>query len=98
MNKEEAKSRIDFLSELINTHNYKYYVLAQPSISDREFDVLLEELQALENSYPEFAMIDSPTQRVGGSITKNFETVKHNVAFLSLANSYSKDEISKLLI
>jgi DNA ligase (NAD+) len=93
MNKEEAKSRIDFLSELINTHNYKYYVQVQPSISDREFDVLLEELQTLENSFPEFASIDSPTQRVGGSITKNFETVKHNVSFLSLANSYSKDDL-----
>lgn len=93
MNKEEAKSRIEFLSELINTHNYTYHVQAQPTISDREFDVLLEELQALENSFPEFALIDSPTQRVGGSITKNFETVKHNVSFLSLANSYSKDDL-----
>ena len=93
MTKEKAKQRIEELTEQINTHNYKYYVLAHPSISDRDFDVLLEELQLLEKDYPELASTDSPSHRVGGSVTKNFETVTHNVPFLSLANSYSKEDL-----
>ena len=93
MTQEEAKLRIAQLTEEINAHNYKYYVEAAPKISDREFDVLLEELQKLEKAFPELAALDSPTQRVGGSVTKNFDTVVHQVPFLSLSNSYSKEDL-----
>ncbi len=93
MTQEEAKLRIAQLTEEINAHNYKYYLEAAPKISDREFDVLLEELQKLEKAFPELAALDSPTQRVGGSVTKNFDTVVHQVPFLSLSNSYSKEDL-----
>ena len=74
MNKEEAKVRIDELSKIIESHNYNYYILAQPTISDYDFDMLLNELISLEKQYPEFITADSPTQRVGGDITKEFQT------------------------
>ena len=93
MNKDEAKARIAELSEIIDNHNYKYYVLAQPSISDYDFDMLMNELIALEKEFPEFALPTSPTQRVGGDITKDFPLVKHRYPMLSLANSYNRDEI-----
>ena len=93
MTQDDAKKRVEQLTEEINAHNYKYYVDAAPSISDRDFDALLNELQLLEKAYPELLSVDSPTQRVGGSVTKNFETVKHQVPFLSLANSYSKEDL-----
>ena len=93
MTKEEAKKKIDKLSKELEEHNYKYYVLAQPSISDYDFDMMLEELVKLEKDFPEFLKSDSPSQRVGGTITKEFKAVKHDYAFLSLSNSYSKDEL-----
>jgi len=93
VNKEEAKNKIEKLSKELEEHNYKYYVLAQPSISDYDFDMKLEELMKLEKEFPEFLKSDSPSQRVGGTITKEFKAVKHDYAFLSLSNSYSKDEI-----
>lgn len=93
MNKEEAKERIRELTKLINEHNYRYYVLSQPSISDYDFDMLLEELINLEKEYPEFAEPDSPAQRVGGSVTKEFKTVRHKYPMLSLGNTYSEDEV-----
>ncbi|HTL81860.1 MAG TPA: NAD-dependent DNA ligase LigA [Bacteroidia bacterium] len=94
MNKEQAKKRIEELSKVLDEHNYKYYVLAEPSISDFEFDKLLEELQKLEKEYPEFLRSDSPSQRVGGQITKEFATVKHRYPMLSLANTYSDEELA----
>ena len=94
MTKQEAKVNIERLTEKLNTHNYNYYVLSAPTISDYEFDMLLEELQHLETQFPEFASPESPTQRVGGAITKEFETVKHKYPMLSLGNSYSKEEIA----
>ena len=93
MTKEEAKKKIEKLSKELEEHNYKYYVLAQPSISDYDFDMMMEELVKLEKEFPEFLKPDSPSQRVGGTITKEFQAVKHEYAFLSLSNSYSKDEI-----
>jgi len=93
MTKEEAKIRIDQLCEELQEHNYRYYVLAQPSISDFEFDQKLKELETLEAAYPEFVRPDSPTSRVGGEPTKDFPTVKHKYPMLSLSNSYSLEEI-----
>lgn len=95
MTKAEAKKRIEQLSKECDTHNYKYYVLDKPSISDFEFDKLLEELIALENKYPEFLSESSPSQRVGGTITKNFPTVKHKYPMMSLGNTYSKEELKE---
>ena len=93
MTKEEAKKRIDQLCETLQEHNYRYYVLAQPSISDFEFDQKLKELEQLEATFPEFVRPDSPTRRVGGEPTKDFPSVKHKYPMLSLSNSYSLDEI-----
>jgi DNA ligase (NAD+) len=84
---------IQTLREELNLHNYNYYVLDKPTISDYEFDVKLKELQDLENKYPEFFDPNSPTQRVGGAITKNFETIPHEYRMYSLDNSYSKDDL-----
>jgi DNA ligase (NAD+) len=93
MNEEEAKRRIVQLTEDINLHNHKYYDLSMPAISDLEFDLLLEELIRLEKEYPDLADPASPTQRVGGSITKEFRQVKHIYPMMSLGNTYSEDEI-----
>ena len=93
MNKEEAKKRIEELTNIIREHNYKYYVLSIPVIDDYEFDMLLKELEKLEEAYPEFSYPDSPTRRVGGEPTKEFKTITHRYLMLSLGNSYSEDEI-----
>lgn len=93
MNTLEAKARIEELSSLIDHHNYLYYVLDKPELSDFEFDMLLEELTSLEKQFPQYALPDSPTQRVGGAITKSFASVRHRYPMLSLANSYSEGEI-----
>jgi len=84
---------IQKLREELNQHNHNYYVLDTPAISDFEFDQKLKELQDLEMQNPEFFDENSPTQRVGGTITKNFETVKHDHRMYSLDNSYSKEEL-----
>ena len=97
MNKEEAKVRIDELSKIIESHNYNYYILAQPTISDYDFDMLLNELISLEKQYPELITADSPTQRVGGNITKEFQTVKHRYPMLSLSNSYNIEEVKDFI-
>ncbi len=93
MNVAEAKTRIEQLTKEINRHNHLYYVLAEPVISDYQFDMLLEELIKLEKQYPELQKADSPSQRVGGIVTKDFETVPHRYPMLSLSNSYSEQEI-----
>ncbi|MEO4004751.1 NAD-dependent DNA ligase LigA [Flavobacterium sp. CAU 1735] len=84
---------IQALREALNQHNYNYYVLDNPTISDYDFDLKLKELQALEEQYPEYFDEDSPTQRVGGSVTKNFETILHEYRMYSLDNSYSKEDL-----
>ncbi len=93
MTKEEAKRRIEQLTEELKEHNYRYYVLAQPAISDFEFDAKLRELQELERQFPDFAAEDSPTKRVGGEVSKEFKTVKHRYPMLSLGNTYSREEL-----
>ncbi|WP_104736115.1 NAD-dependent DNA ligase LigA [Hanstruepera ponticola] len=87
------KDQIKSLQEELRQHNYNYYVLDNPTISDYEFDMKLKQLQELEAKHPEFADANSPTQRVGGAITKNFETVKHEHRMYSLDNSYSKEDL-----
>lgn len=93
MNELEAKILIDQLTHELNEHNYKYYVLSQPSISDVDFDLMLKQLEALEAQFPHLAHADSPTKRVGGEITKTFNQVKHKYPMLSLGNTYSEEEL-----
>jgi DNA ligase (NAD+) len=93
MNNVDAKEEILKLSEEINKHNHLYYIDNTPVISDYDFDLLLKKLQDLESQFPEFAFDYSPTKRVGGDITKKFETVVHRFPMLSLSNTYSEEEI-----
>jgi len=85
--------KIQALRDELNQHNYNYYVLDNPTISDYEFDTKLKELQDLEAKHPEFFDENSPTQRVGGAVTKTFETVQHEYRMYSLDNSYSKEDL-----
>ena len=85
--------KINALRKELQQHNYQYYVLDQATISDFEFDMKLKELEKLEEEHPEFFDPNSPTQRVGGQITKNFQTVTHKNRMYSLDNSYSKDDL-----
>lgn len=94
---EEARQRIAELSEELERHNYNYYILANPTISDYEFDMKLEELSRLEKKFPQFLLSTSPTQRVGGGVTKEFKSVEHRYPMLSLANSYSKEDIEEFI-
>jgi DNA ligase (NAD+) len=87
------QKEIESLSRKILDHDYRYYILAQPIISDEEYDRLMRRLQDLERQYPALATSDSPTQRVGGLITKEFSTVTHAVPMLSLSNTYSEGEV-----
>ncbi len=87
------KQQIGKLREELKQHNYNYYVLDQGTISDYEFDMKMKELQDLEEKYPEFYDPNSPTLRVGGEITKNFETVVHEHRMYSLDNSYSREDL-----
>jgi DNA ligase (NAD+) len=93
MSAEEAKKRIQAIAAELKQHNYNYYVLAMPTISDYDFDKKLEELISLEKQFPEFAEPDSPTQKVGGFITKEFNTVRHKWPMLSLGNTYTEQEL-----
>lgn len=90
---EDVKKRMDHLVDLLNEHNYHYYVESNPKISDFEFDQLLEELIRLEKQHPEFQRNDSPSLRVGGEVTKEFKTVKHKYTMLSLGNTYSEEDL-----
>jgi DNA ligase (NAD+) len=93
MSPEEAKKCIAVLSAELKKYSYEYYVLSMPTISDFEFDKKLEELIALETQFPELIDPDSPTQNVGGFITKEFQTVKHRWPMLSLGNTYNEQEL-----
>jgi len=92
-NRMTIQQKIQTLRDELNTHNYNYYGLDNASISDFDFDIKLKELEKLENENPEFFDSNSPTQRVGGGITKNFETIAHKNRMYSLDNSYSKDDL-----
>ncbi|WP_282136113.1 NAD-dependent DNA ligase LigA [Seonamhaeicola maritimus] len=87
------QQKIIQLRDELREHNYNYYVLDNPTISDYEFDIKLKELQQLEEGHPEFFDANSPTQRVGGEVTKNFETIVHENRMYSLDNSYSKEDL-----
>lgn len=89
----KIQSQINLLREELRKHNYNYYVLDNATISDFDFDKKLKELQELEAKHPEYFDANSPTQRVGGEVTKNFETVKHEHRMYSLDNSYSKEDL-----
>ncbi|MFN3412312.1 MAG: NAD-dependent DNA ligase LigA [Exilispira sp.] len=93
MDKEKVRKRIDELKQLIEHHNYLYYVENKPEISDIEFDALFDELKTLENQYPEFEDPNSPTKRVGSDLSNRFEKIKHEIPVLSLDKAYSKTEI-----
>ncbi|MDR1227015.1 MAG: NAD-dependent DNA ligase LigA [Prevotellaceae bacterium] len=93
MTKAEAKNRVELLRKAIERHNHSYYVLAQPAISDFEFDLLMQELQGLEKKYPELQTLTSPTQRVGSDLSEEFVTVAHRFPMMSLANTYSEEEV-----
>jgi len=91
--KEKDSERILELRQLLDDHNYKYYVLSEPEISDFEYDQLMQDLVKLENRYPEYADANSPTQRVGSDLNNEFKQVKHKYPMLSLGNTYNEGEI-----
>lgn len=91
----EAKNRIDWLRNELNRHNHNYYVLNSPEISDRDFDMMMKELEQLEKENPEYADPLSPTQRVGSDLTKGFTHIVHERPMMSLANTYSIEEVDE---
>ncbi|MGC3946876.1 MAG: NAD-dependent DNA ligase LigA [Chryseolinea sp.] len=95
MQPDQAKKEIERLSKLIDHHNDLYYQQSKTEISDQEFDALLQSLIQLEEQYPQYRAPDSPTQRVGGTITKEFATVYHRYPMLSLGNTYSREELEE---
>lgn len=95
MQREEARKEIEELTQELQRHNYLYYVKASPEISDHEFDQKLKRLEELEAQFPALRQPDSPTQRVGGEVTKAFPTFRHYTPMKSLANSYSMEEIQE---
>ena len=88
-----VKDQINLLRDELRIHNHNYYVLDEATISDFDFDIKLKQLQDLEEAHPEFYDANSPTLRVGGGITKNFKTIKHDFKMYSLSNSYSKSDL-----
>ena len=90
---KEIQEKIIRLRDELHQHNHRYYIEDAPIISDFAFDQLLEELQELEIQYPQFQDPNSPTQRVGGDVTKSFDTVAHRYPMYSLSNTYSKEEL-----
>lgn len=95
MTTQEAKQRIEKLRSELHRHNNNYYVLNSPEISDKEFDLLMKELEKLENEFPDFYDPNSPTQRVGSDLSKDFEHVVHARPMMSLSNSYSLEEVDE---
>ena len=95
MDNTDVKQKIEALTDELNHHNYLYYQKSEPIISDYEFDQKLKELEALEAAHPSLKLPHSPTSRVGGDITKDFETVVHKYRMLSLGNTYSKEELEE---
>ncbi len=95
MKQSEAKERIDTLRKEITEHNNRYYIMNQPTISDFEFDILLNELDTLEKKFPQFMSGSSPTRKVGSDLTREFTQVAHTYPMLSLGNTYSEDELTE---
>ena len=88
-----VQEKIESLRKAVSEHNYQYYVLAQPLISDYEFDMLLQELIQLEAKHPEYFDANSPTQKVGGAVNKNFDSFTHEYLMLSLGNTYNEEDL-----
>ncbi len=86
--------RLIEIKKLLNEYNYQYYVLDNPSVSDQEYDRLMQELQAIENQHPEWLTADSPSQRVGGQVLDSFTKITHERMMLSLGNIFSNSSIS----
>ncbi len=95
MSKKEIKKKIDALRRQLEEHNHKYYVLAQPVISDQAYDQLMNELIGLEKESPDLLTSDSPSQRVGGSPLENFKSVRHAVPMMSIDNTYSREDVDE---
>jgi len=95
MKQTEAKTRIEQLRREIVEHNYRYYVLNNPVITDFEFDILLNELETLEKKFPEFISEDSPTRKVGSDISREFVQYEHSYPMLSLGNTYNEEELKE---
>ena len=91
---DDLTKKVDELKQKIVADDYRYYVLAEPSISDREYDSVFKELQDIEHAYPELQTQDSPTKRVGGQPLKEFKQFKHIIPMLSLSNTYTNQELS----
>ena len=94
----KVSETIKSLRGKINNHNYQYYVLDNPIISDSEYDKLLKDLELIEKKYPEFIIPESPTQRIGAQPIESFGTVTHRITMMSLANAMSDDELKACLI
>lgn len=94
-NEQSIKKQINDLREKINKHNYRYYALDDPQISDHDFDKLFQELQHLEAAYPEYITSDSPTQRVGSAPLKEFKEVSHGSPMLSLGNAFNEEDVTE---
>jgi DNA ligase (NAD+) len=95
MQKTEVKKEIGRLRQIIRHHDYMYYALNQPEVSDKEYDELMQRLKELEERFPEFKTLDSPTQRVSGQVLEGFKTIKHKIKMLSLDNTYSFEELKQ---
>ncbi|HUV79293.1 MAG TPA: NAD-dependent DNA ligase LigA, partial [Candidatus Bathyarchaeia archaeon] len=93
MEKEAVKNRLDDLRKKIHYHNYRYYVLDEPEISDAEYDRLFQELEVLERKHPELVTPDSPTQRIGAKPLEEFGTYEHSIPMLSLNSVTTEDEV-----
>ncbi len=93
MTPEQAKAKIDQLRKRLQQHNFNYYVKSEPKISDFEYDLMINELQALEKKYPQFDSDNSPTRRIGSDLNREFESFSHKYPMLSLGNTYSKEEL-----
>lgn len=94
MTEQQAFARIQELTQALNEHNYQYYVLDRPSISDQAFDALLQELELLEKAWPQYLSPQSPSQRVGGQALSKFENAAHRFPMMSLGNTYSREELA----
>ena len=97
MTKDEAMQRIEELTEIIEKHNHSYYVMDNPTVSDYEYDMLMQELKGLEAEYPELVLPSSPTQRVGGEALSKFEKVTHKVQMGSLQDVFSFEQLEEFV-
>ena len=95
MAKSNIQNQIKQLRMQLDEHNYNYYVLAKPVISDQAYDKLMRELQGLEKIHPEYLTPDSPSQRVGGEPLESFKSVRHEVSMMSIDNTYSREEVNE---